>query len=284
MGTATTLDELLAAVEEHAPDARPHRHPDAAHEHRPRASTRREAHPRRRIRSIGVVVLSQFVEEDYAYELLKDGAGGLGYLLKERVADVDELVRALEGGRPRRLGPRSRRSSRRWSSAKDRMAHSPLAQLTDREREVLSHMAQGENNAAIAESLFLTERAVEKHINSLFHKLGLTEETRRAPPRDGGARVPPRDRPRLTCDATAAHWAARVSTMNTEHGAWRSTRFGTLSRTRHHDAVGPAVARRTIVSTRSSFGHRHQTRSAGSPDSAQLRTVIAGNRRSSPAR
>ena len=61
-------------------------------------------------------------------------------------------------------------------AAKDRMAHSPLAALTDREREVLSHMAQGQNNAAIAKSLFLTERAVEKHINSLFHKLDLTEE------------------------------------------------------------------------------------------------------------
>jgi len=61
-------------------------------------------------------------------------------------------------------------------AAKDRMAHSPLAGLTEREREVLSHMAQGENNASIAKSLFLSERAVEKHINSLFHKLGLSAE------------------------------------------------------------------------------------------------------------
>jgi len=61
-------------------------------------------------------------------------------------------------------------------AAKEHLAHSPLARLTDREREVLGHMAQGQNNAAIAKSLFLTERAVEKHINSLFHKLGLTEE------------------------------------------------------------------------------------------------------------
>ena len=61
-------------------------------------------------------------------------------------------------------------------SAKERMAHSPLGQLTEREREVLGHMAQGMNNGAIAATLFLTERAVEKHINSLFHKLGLTEE------------------------------------------------------------------------------------------------------------
>ena len=77
-------------------------------------------------------------------------------------------------------------------AAKDRMAHSPLAQLTEREREVLSQMAQGKNNAAIAQSLFLTERAVEKHINSMFHKLGPLGGTGRPPPRHGRARVPPR--------------------------------------------------------------------------------------------
>ena len=173
VGTATTHDELLAAVEEHAPDAvltdirMP---PTGTNEGIEAAKTIRAAHP-----EIGVVVLSQFVEEDYAFDLLKDGAAGLGYLLKERVADVDELVRALgevaRGGSV--LDPKVVEA---LVSAKDRMAHSPLGQLTDREREVLSHMAQGENNAAIAASLFLTERAVEKHINSLFHKLGLTEE------------------------------------------------------------------------------------------------------------
>jgi len=173
VGTATTHDELSAAVEEHAPDAvltdirMP---PTGTNEGIEAAKTIRAAHP-----EIGVVVLSQFVEEDYAFDLLKDGAAGLGYLLKERVADVDELVRALgevaRGGSV--LDPKVVEA---LVSAKDRMAHSPLAQLTDREREVLSHMAQGENNAAIAASLFLTERAVEKHINSLFHKLGLTEE------------------------------------------------------------------------------------------------------------
>jgi DNA-binding NarL/FixJ family response regulator len=133
----------------------------------------------RRIRAdhpgIGVVVLSQFADEDYVYDLLKDGASGLGYLLKERVADVEELVRALEevarGGSV--LDPKVVEA---LVAAKDRMAHSPMALLTDREREVLSHMAQGQNNGAIAASLFLTERAIEKHINSLFHKLGLTEE------------------------------------------------------------------------------------------------------------
>src|SRR5919198_1520710 len=124
---------------------------------------------------VGVVVLSQYAEEEYAYELLKDGAAGLGYLLKERVADVDELVRALtevaKGGSV--LDPKVVEA---LVARKDRMAHSPLAQLTEREREVLGEMAQGKNNAAIARSLFLTERAVEKHINSLFHKLGLSDE------------------------------------------------------------------------------------------------------------
>ena len=173
VGTATSRDELLAAVAEHAPDAvltdirMP---PTGTNEGIAAAKQIRAEHP-----AIGVVVLSQFADEAYAYDLLKDGAAGLGYLLKERVADVDELVRALgevaRGGSV--LDPKVVEA---LVAAKDRMAHSPLAQLTDREREVLSHMAQGQNNAAIASALFLTERAVEKHINSMFHKLGLTEE------------------------------------------------------------------------------------------------------------
>jgi DNA-binding NarL/FixJ family response regulator len=124
---------------------------------------------------VGVVVLSQYAEEEYAYELLKDGAAGLGYLLKERVADLGEIVRALDevarGGSV--LDPKVVEA---LVARKEHLAHSPLAQLTEREREVLGHMAQGKNNAAIAKSLFLTERAVEKHINSLFHKLDLSEE------------------------------------------------------------------------------------------------------------
>jgi DNA-binding NarL/FixJ family response regulator len=173
VGTAASLDELLTAVEEHKPEAvltdirMP---PTNTTEGIDAARRIREEHP-----EIGVVVLSQFAEEEYAYDLLKDGAAGLGYLLKERVSDVEELVRALtevaKGGSV--LDPKVVEA---LVSAKDRMAHSPLATLTDREREVLEHMAQGQNNAAIAKSLFLTERAVEKHINSLFHKLGLSEE------------------------------------------------------------------------------------------------------------
>ncbi len=168
------LDALLAAVEEHSPEA------VLTDIRMPPTHTTEGIQAAKRIRAehpdVGVVVLSQYAEEEYAYELLKDGAAGLGYLLKERVADVEELVRALHevarGGSV--LDPKVVEA---LVARKDRMAHSPLAQLTDREREVLEHMAQGKNNAAIARSMFLTERAVEKHINSLFHKLGLSEET-----------------------------------------------------------------------------------------------------------
>ena len=164
VGTAATKDDLLAEVERLAPDAvltdirMP---PTNTSEGIEAAREIRARYPGRSAWSC----CRQFAEEEYAYDLLKDGAAGLGYLLKERVADVDELVRALnevaKGGSV--LDPKVVEA---LVAAKDRMAHSPLAQLTDREREVLAHMAQGQNNAAIAKSLFLTERAVEKHINS----------------------------------------------------------------------------------------------------------------------
>jgi DNA-binding NarL/FixJ family response regulator len=171
---ASTYDELMTAVDRDRPDA------VLTDIRMPPTSTTEGIDAARKIRAdhpeIGVVVLSQYAEEEYAYELLKDGAAGLGYLLKERVADLDELVRALtevaRGGSV--LDPKVVEA---LVARKDRAAHSPLAQLTEREREVLGQMAQGKNNGAIAKSLFLTERAVEKHINSLFHKLGLTEET-----------------------------------------------------------------------------------------------------------
>ena len=174
VGTAEDLDGLLAAVGEEKPDA------ILTDIRMPPTNTTEGIEAAKRIRAehpgIGVVVLSQFADEAYAYDLLKDGAAGLGYLLKERVADVGELVRALQevsrGGSV--LDPKVVEA---LVAAKARMASSPLAQLTDREREVLEQMAQGKNNASIAKALFLTERAVEKHINSLFHKLGLSEET-----------------------------------------------------------------------------------------------------------
>jgi DNA-binding NarL/FixJ family response regulator len=171
---ASTYEELMTAVDRDRPEV------VLTDIRMPPTSTTEGIDAARKIRAdhseIGVVVLSQYAEEEYAYELLKDGAAGLGYLLKERVADLDELVRALNevarGGSV--LDPKVVEA---LVARKDRVAHSPLAQLTEREREVLGQMAQGKNNAAIAKSLFLTERAVEKHINSLFHKLGLTEET-----------------------------------------------------------------------------------------------------------
>lgn len=133
----------------------------------------------RRIRSefpsTGVVVLSQYVEDAYAFDLLKDGAEKLGYLLKERIADIHELVRALDavndGGSF--LDPKVVEV---LVARKRALANSPLAEVTDRERAVLSEMATGKNNAAIATCMFLSERAVEKHINSLFRKLDLSEE------------------------------------------------------------------------------------------------------------
>lgn len=173
VATAANFDELIAAVAEHEPEAvlTDIRMPPTGTDEGIRAAKQiRADHP-----AIGVVVLSQFADDEYAYDLLKDGAAGLGYLLKERVSDVDEVARALRevanGGSV--LDPKVVEG---LVAAKDRMGHSALGQLTDREREVLSLMAQGMNNAAIAKTLFLTDRAVEKHINSMFHKLGLTEE------------------------------------------------------------------------------------------------------------
>jgi DNA-binding NarL/FixJ family response regulator len=173
VGMAASLDELLEKVEELKPEV------VLTDIRMPPTNTTEGIDAAKRIRAehpeIGVVVLSQYAEEEYAYDLLKDGAAGLGYLLKERVSDLEEVVRALnevsKGGSV--LDPKVVEA---LVSAKDRMAHSPLLTLTEREREVLENMAQGKNNASIAKALFLTERAVEKHINSLFHKLGLSEE------------------------------------------------------------------------------------------------------------
>jgi DNA-binding NarL/FixJ family response regulator len=122
---------------------------------------------RRRVPSLAVLVLSQYVEQTYAAELLADGRGGLGYLLKERVADtrdfVDAVRRVAAGGTA--LDPEVVRQlvARRG----------PLADLTQREREVLELMAEGRSNAAIAGSLVVTESAVEKHVRSVFGKLRL---------------------------------------------------------------------------------------------------------------
>jgi DNA-binding NarL/FixJ family response regulator len=118
----------------------------------------------------GVLVLSQYVEEGYALDLVGDSAGGVGYLLKDRVADVERFVdsvrRVADGGSAldpevvSQLVGRARRDD-------------PLDALTPREREVLELMAEGRSNNAIAEHMVVTERAVEKHVTSIFGKLGL---------------------------------------------------------------------------------------------------------------
>ena len=125
---------------------------------------------------VGVVVLSQYVEEDYAFDLLADGVSGLGYLLKERVSQLDDVVRALHdvsrGGSA--LDPKVVEG---LMSRKSKEASSPLRGITERELEVLQSMATGRSNAAIASSLFMSERAVEKHIGSVFQKLGVVNES-----------------------------------------------------------------------------------------------------------
>jgi DNA-binding NarL/FixJ family response regulator len=171
VAVATDLASLLESVAEASPDVvltdirMPPTHTNEGIE---AARQIRSRHP-----GVGVVVLSQYVEEDYVFELLADGVAGLGYLLKERVTDLDELVRALT-------------EVARGGSVLDpvvvetliarRRAHGPLLGLTDREREVLHEMAAGRNNATIAKTLFMSDRAVEKQIGSLFQKLGLVDE------------------------------------------------------------------------------------------------------------
>ena len=172
---ATVADgaSLLEAVDQYAPDAvlTDIRMPPtwttegivAAHEIRRR-------HPR-----TGVVVLSQYVGESYAAELLKDGLGGIGYLLKERVAQLDELVSALTavaaGGSV--LDPTVVES---LLSRRSTAGHDPVESLSPRELGVLRAMAAGKSNTAIGKELYLSERAVEKNINGIFGKFGLSHE------------------------------------------------------------------------------------------------------------
>jgi len=123
----------------------------------------------------GVVVLSQYAEPPYALALLAEGSAGRAYLLKERVAGVDELAGAIvevnNGGSV--IDPAVVEV---LVAANVRNRPSELDRLTPREREILGEMAQGKSNAAIAATLILSERAVEKHSNSIFSKLGLSEE------------------------------------------------------------------------------------------------------------
>ena len=173
VATATDYNSLMAAVEKERPQVviTDIRMPPTGTDEGIRAAEQiRASHP-----ETGVVVLSQYIEPEYALSLLEKGAAGRAYLLKERVSDIEQLVNAIRevarGGSV--IDPRVVES---LVAARTRKADSPLRDLTPREQEVLAAMAEGKNNAAIATRLFLTERAVEKHINSIFSKLGLHED------------------------------------------------------------------------------------------------------------
>jgi len=174
VATCGDLDSLLAAVETERPDVvvTDIRMPPTELDEGIRAAERlRETHP-----EVGVVVLSQYADPHYALPLLEHGTARRAYLLKERVADVEQLVAAIravaEGGSV--VDPRVVEA---LVAGKERTESSPLHELTPRERDVLREMASGKNNAAIAGTLFLTERSVEKVIHSIFLKLGLAWET-----------------------------------------------------------------------------------------------------------
>ena len=168
VGQAGDADELLRKVGAHKPDVAvvDIRMPPTNTDDGLRAALEiRRRHP-----ATGVLVLSQYVEEAYALELVTDSAEGVGYLLKDRVADVERFVASVrrvgQGGSSldpevvAKLLGRQRRED-------------PLAELTPREREVLELMAEGRSNGAIAEQLVITDRAVEKHVTSIFGKLSL---------------------------------------------------------------------------------------------------------------
>jgi DNA-binding NarL/FixJ family response regulator len=166
-------DTLLAAVEAEHPDVvvTDIRMPPTGTDEGIRAAELlREQHP-----EMGVVLLSQYSEPAYALAFLDGGSKGRAYLLKERVSDIGQLAAAIRevAGGGSVIDPEVVDA---LVSARAKPADSPLHRLTAREGEILSEMAQGKNNAAVAASLVLSERAVEKHINSIFSKLALSQE------------------------------------------------------------------------------------------------------------
>ena len=166
VGQAGNPDELMLKVRSYSPDVAvvdirmPPTHTDEGLQ---AAKQIREKHP-----GTGVLVLSQYMEPDYAMDLLSESAEGVGYLLKDRVSDVKEFAAAVrrvaEGGSALDPTVVSQLVGRRSD---------PVSQLTPREREVLELMAEGRSNSGIAERLVVTERAVEKHVTSIFGKLRL---------------------------------------------------------------------------------------------------------------
>ena len=173
VATCGDLDSLLGAVEAEHPDVvltdirMP---PDSQDEGIQAAQRLRETSP-----EVGVVVLSQYSEPGYALALLESGSEGRAYLLKERVEDLEQLVSAIrsvaDGGSV--IDPKVVET---LVAARTDAERSVLAELTPRERDVMRAMAQGMSNAAIAESLVIAERSVEKYVHSIFAKLGIAWE------------------------------------------------------------------------------------------------------------
>ena len=168
VGQSGTAEDLMLKVRSYAPDVAivDIRMPPTQTDEGLRAAREiREKHP-----EVGVLVLSQHVEPDYALELLAESAEGVGYLLKDRISDIDEFAAAVrrvaEGGSALDPSLVTQLVGRRRKSG-------PLDDLTARELEVLELMAEGRSNQAIGERLFITARAVEKHTTSIFRKLGL---------------------------------------------------------------------------------------------------------------
>ncbi|MEM7140445.1 MAG: response regulator transcription factor [Actinomycetota bacterium] len=171
--TCESYDELIAAVEEHQPDVvltdirMPPSHTDEGVR---AAETLRDSHP-----DLGVVVISQFAEPEYVIAVLGEGSRGRGYVVKDRIDDLDHLlgaIRTVAGG---------------GSfiddtvvdiliQARSRVLDSPLQSLSPRELDVLAEIAAGRSNASVAESLHVSRHAVEKHTNAIFAKLGLTDD------------------------------------------------------------------------------------------------------------
>ena len=172
-GQAGDAQELLAIVETERPDVAivdirmPPTHTDEG--------LRAARELRARYPSMGILVLSQYVRPSYAVELLQGGAERVGYLLKDRVSDVADLAesvrRVAEGGSV--LDP----SVVAQLVGRPRRGQNPVEELTEREREVLSLMAEGRSNRAIAERLFITEHTVEKHVQNIFSKLEIPATT-----------------------------------------------------------------------------------------------------------
>jgi DNA-binding NarL/FixJ family response regulator len=173
VASCSDLESLLEAVDRDRPDVvlTDIRMPPSGTDEGIQVAARlRESHP-----EIGVVVLSQYSEPSYAIALLESGSDRRAYLLKERVHDRAQLLSTIQavaaGGSV--IDPKIVEV---LVAAKARADRSPLSELTPREREVLAEIAQGKSNTAIADSLVLTKRAVEKHINAIFMKLNLAGE------------------------------------------------------------------------------------------------------------